>query len=285
MSIKAMDALFMIIIKFGGSAITEKSKECTYRPEITKQLIGELARFYDTNFGGQEITNSSRAINSDSQMILVHGAGSFGHIKAKEYNLDEGYLGRSQLLGLSEVHRDVRDLNKLFMDDLLKYNFPAIAIPPLAIIKNDNKLIKSMDFSLFDSILGLGNIPLSYGDVVTDDTIKFSICSGDTIIQQLAHRYDPSHVIFLTSVDGLCSENPQKNEDAPLIRHLTQESFDSACTDQQINPDVTGGIFQKCQIALELAKMGIKTYIINGTKEGRFLEALIGGDVEGTTAQ
>jgi isopentenyl phosphate kinase len=86
-------------------------------------------------------------------------------------------------------------------------------------------------------------------------------------------------------VDGLCSENPQKNKNAPLIKYLTKKSFDSACTDQQVNPDVTGGIFQKCQIALDLVQKGIKTYIINGTTEGRFLSALFGGDVVGTIAQ
>jgi isopentenyl phosphate kinase len=280
-----MDVLFMIIIKFGGSAITDKNKECTYRPEITKQLIGELAKFYDGHPTRAADQTSSRLQNSDFKIILVHGAGSFGHIKAKENKLDEGYSESSQLIGLSQVHHDVRKLDQLFLDDLLRYNFPAVAIPPLAIVKNDNKLLKSMDFSLFDNILELGNIPVSFGDVVLDDTLKFSICSGDTIVQQLAYRYNPSHVIFITSVDGLCSENPQKNSGAPLIRDLTQESFDSAYTDQQVNPDVTGGIFGKCQIALELAQKGIKTYIINGITEGRFLAALSGVDVEGTIAQ
>jgi isopentenyl phosphate kinase len=277
----------MIIIKFGGSAITDKSKICTYRPDVTKQLVGELAEFYDKSTVNQNFQdqNEVRLQNSDFRIVLIHGAGSFGHIKAKEHKLNEGFLNKSQILAVSEVHRDVRELNGLLMNDLLSCKFPALALPPLAVVKNKNKLIESLDYERFDEILKLDNIPVSYGDIVFDGSLKFSICSGDTLVQKLAMRYKPSHVIFITSVDGLCSENPQSNENAQLIKHLTQESFNSACTDQQLDPDVTGGIFPKCKIALELVKNGIKTYIINGTKKGRFLQALSGEDVEGTIAE
>lgn len=275
----------MIIIKFGGSAITDKAKECTYKSDVTKQLLSELTDYYDNKVGiNNKSDNPNRILNKDFQIILVHGAGSFGHIKAKNYKLDSGYIDDSQLASISEVHRDVRELNLRVMNDFLSYGFPVISIPPMMVLQNSNKEISSFESSIFDEILGLCNIPVTFGDVVTDDKLKFSICSGDTIIQHLAKKFKPTHVIFITSVDGLCTKNPI-NQDAELIRNLTEDSFARACTDQNINPDVTGGIFLKGKIALNLARNGIKTYIINGTIKGRFRDALSGGDMVGTIAE
>ncbi len=282
-----------IIIKFGGSAITDKSIECTYRKEIVKGLIKELARFYDEHsfLGNKDSKKNKNEIynrpqNAALRLILVHGAGSFGHIKAKRYELDAGYNFQSadQLVGLSIVHNDVRKLNSMFMTDLSTFLFPVISISPLTIIKYDNKKLKTIELDIFDSIIHLNLIPVSYGDVVIDDTFKFSICSGDTIVQHLAMHYKPRCVIFLTGVDGLCDKNPQIHKDSKLITTLNHETFSRACTNQNIDPDVTGGIFQKCKIALELAHSGIKTYIINGMKPNRFYKALSGSDVVGTIA-
>jgi isopentenyl phosphate kinase len=277
----------MIIIKFGGSVITDKSKTCTYNNILTKQLLDELANFYDNlNLNRAHKTTGSicRDLNNEFKIVIVHGAGSFGHIKAKEYRLNEGYQEDSQYLGVSEVSRDVRELNLLFINDILSYCFPVISIPPYTVIKNDNKTISHFEFESFTNTLDMNNIPVTFGDVVVDNSLKFSICSGDSIIQHLAQEFNPTHVIFITNVDGLCTNNPV-NEDAELISHLTENTFRSAFTDQNINPDVTGGIFLKGKIALTLAKNGIKSYIINGTKPGRFTSALLGEEVEGTIVE
>ena len=58
----------MFIIKIGGSIITDKKKENCFKQEITDNLIKEIKK-------------------SDKKLIIIHGAGSFGHIHAKKYNL------------------------------------------------------------------------------------------------------------------------------------------------------------------------------------------------------
>ena len=63
-----------VVIKLGGGLITEKSKLCTPRKEVIKEIalaINELR-------------------SNGISMILVHGAGSFGHLKAKSWSLEKG---------------------------------------------------------------------------------------------------------------------------------------------------------------------------------------------------
>ncbi len=281
----------MILVKFGGSVITNKGKECAFRSKTTKRLIKELCNYYDelTYRSEHESENTPRSNNQNGfKLILVHGAGSFGHILAKKFELHQGYNAKKegQIIGLSKVHRDVRDLDLRIMNMLLSFRMPVISIPPMTVLRNKNNNFKFMDPDIFEKALDMHCLPMTFGDVVPDEKLKFSICSGDTLIQQLTKVFKPSRVIFVTDVDGLFTSNPHlKETDAKLISNLTEGSFNSAITNQNINPDVTGGIYQKSKIAIELAKQGIVSYIINGNVPGRFGSALRGHDVVGTVAK
>jgi len=290
----------MIIIKFGGSVITNKAKKGVYNSKTTQQLLAELREFYDKgiNSSQQSIKYSKKSKSNlekkknkkdrskdiDYKLILIHGAGSFGHISAKKYKLNLGYQNKTQLMGLSEVHQDVRDLNLKFMNDLLLNGFPGISIPPMVILRNKAKMIAYMDSDIFQKVLDMHCIPITFGDVVPDETLGFSICSGDTIIQELTKIFKPTRVIFITDVDGVFTLNP-KDSEAKLIRTLTPETFLKAYTSENQNPDVTGGIYLKASIALALAQNGVDTYIINGTIPGRLTAALYGKTVNGTIAK
>ncbi|HNX48306.1 MAG TPA: kinase, partial [Methanomassiliicoccales archaeon] len=72
----------MILVKLGGSVITDKGRYRTFDPETTDRLAEEIART------GQDV-------------MVVHGAGSFGHMLAKEHRLHLGLTEDSQLLGAS----------------------------------------------------------------------------------------------------------------------------------------------------------------------------------------
>ena len=58
------------VLKIGGSILTDKSRELSSRPD-------EIARV------AQEISSCPE------DLVLVHGAGSFGHMPAKKYGLPE----------------------------------------------------------------------------------------------------------------------------------------------------------------------------------------------------
>ena len=59
----------MFIIKLGGSVITDKTKECTFKQKTMDSLSEQIKK-------------------SNKDTIIIHGAGSFGHILAKKYASD-----------------------------------------------------------------------------------------------------------------------------------------------------------------------------------------------------
>ena len=67
----------MIILKIGGSILTNKdSAESEIDGESLARIAGEIKASLDI---------------SQKQLIIVHGAGSFGHPPAKEYRIGEAF--------------------------------------------------------------------------------------------------------------------------------------------------------------------------------------------------
>ena len=62
----------MMILKLGGSLLTDKRKERSLREEDLKRI-------------GKEIAEGAQAIKGG--LVIVHGGGSFGHPLASKYDL------------------------------------------------------------------------------------------------------------------------------------------------------------------------------------------------------
>ena len=151
----------MFILKLGGSVITKKTKQGCFKQEIMDNLAKEIKR-------------------SDKKTILIHGAGSFGHILAKKYELNEGYKNNDQLHGFSLTHAMVQTLNSLVLKSLHKNNIPAVSISPHSIIKLDDHRLIEMDCKIFEGYLDKHFTPVTFGDVVLDKKLGFTICSGES---------------------------------------------------------------------------------------------------------
>ena len=65
-----------VVIKWGGGLITDKTSLCTPDLEILDHLAQTVATCQ----------------SNDVDVVLVHGAGSFGHLRAKHWRLNEGAL-------------------------------------------------------------------------------------------------------------------------------------------------------------------------------------------------
>jgi isopentenyl phosphate kinase len=261
----------MIIIKFGGSVITDKKVKYKFRPNVTDRLVKEF-----------------KSGIKKQQLILVHGAGSFGHILSKQYELDKGFRSPKQLSKVAEVKKDVRELNLKILQILIRNNLNPISISPSSVISNNNKSISKIDLTAFDKPMALQFIPVTYGDIVMDEALGFSICSGDQIILHLAKKYKPDRVIFATNVDGVCTKPPGRGIKTELIEKIDLGSGPDLDLVKQIEAemkvaDVTGGIFEKLKISMEIAKSGVKTNIINGTVKNRLRDCVKGRKVIGTT--
>ncbi len=249
----------MHLVKLGGSVITDKSKKRTIRENILKRLVDEIAR-------------------SEKKVVLIHGAGSFGHILAKEGGLANGFQGEWQLEYFSKVQRDVRELNLHVLDALLDAGLRPVSLPPSMLTIYSNGVMEEMSKELFELYLEIGMTPVSFGDVVLDKERVFAICSGDHIMSALSSMKGLESAIFVTDVDGVY-DRPPGDEGAKLLSEIFP---DSDIASKMLNRDVTGGIKEKIRRGFMIAEKGAKVMIVNGLVPGRLEKALKGEEVPGT---
>lgn len=245
----------MILIKLGGSVITDKKKLCTFKRNITKRLA-------------QEIKESKK------QVVIIHGAGSFGHILAKENNLEYGFKDKKQLKAVAKVQRDVKKLNLKILNLLIDAGINAVSLPPSSIVQFKNKKLEKMDTKLFEKYLKLGFTPVTFGDVILDSELGFCIYSGDDLMVELAKALKPKKAIFVTDEDGIYSKNPKIDKNAVLLENIDVKNYSNISFEKNVD-DVTGGMFGKIKTAIDISMFGIDTYIINGKKDNRLKDLLI----------
>ncbi|MFO7677226.1 MAG: isopentenyl phosphate kinase [Thermoplasmatota archaeon] len=245
----------MFLVKLGGSIITDKAKKYTFKTDIMDNLSKQIQQ-------------------SKKQIILVHGAGSFGHILAKQYNLQQGFKENKQLIGFSETHAKVQQLNSLVLDSLHHHNIAAVSLPPHAFLTLDNHQPHQINYTFFTDYLQKGFTPVTFGDVVLDKTLCFSICSGDLLMLLLAKQFKPEKVIFVLDEDGIYTENPKQNPQATLIKQATLKQLEYLSTNADAHADVTKGMQGKIETIKHIATLGIDTLVVNGNINNRLGDIL-----------
>ena len=255
----------MILIKFGGSVITDKSEYRRFNTERVRRLCREIKE-------------------SGQSTIVVHGAGSFGHVIAKEHRLNEGYMDDSQIPAVAQVCYDMRDLNSMIVKELNDAGIPAVSVPTGSCFMMRNGKLSVKDPEVLRSMFSKGIMPVMFGDVVMDSERGFGICSGDQIMEVLAGIFDPEKVIFVSDIDGLYRTDPKKDPDAEFIETVDKETMEGVTTDITV-ADVTGGVRGKMEAMLRLCSGGRECILVNGTADGRLLSLLRGEKVPCTTAR
>jgi len=253
----------MIIVKLGGSVITVKSKVKTLRPDNIQRLVREVA-------------------SVNEEVILIHGAGSFGHKLAKKYKLNEGYQGDWQLYGLSRVLRDVRELNHHLTCACVDEKLNPVSLAPASFVHFRNFNLNSLNEKLFSDNLQLGMTPLSFGDMVPDEKKGFAVCSGDDLMWYLATRLKPRIAVFATNVDGVFDSNPKEDPSAELLEMITPDTIKGIRSVKVSGDDVTGEMRKKVKMGIEMARAGVDVHIVNGDVGGRLRKTIRGENVKGS---
>lgn len=253
----------MIIVKLGGSVITNKGKQCSFRQKVMNNLAKEIKK-------------------ANKEIILVHGAGSFGHIFAKKYKLNDGYKRNNQLKGFALTHAMVQKLNSLVLKSLHDCNIPAVSIPPHSILKLNNHKLTQMDYNIFKEYLNVHFLPVTFGDVVLDKKLGFSISSGDLLVMALSEYFKPEKVIFVIDEDGLYTANPKTDKNAEFIDSTSFKELDKFTTTADKHADVTKGMEGKIDTIKNIARKGIDTVLLNGNKHNRLYDVLVGKDTKCT---
>lgn len=258
----------IILIKLGGSLLTDKTKPFTAREDTIKRIAQELS----------EATKDSHAM-----YILGNGAGSFGHVPAKEYCLLEGKTDAKSLYGVALTHNAATQLNLLVTTQLLHAGMPAVSLTPAGFITAENGKVISAYLDPLQAFAKLHLRPVIFGDVVSNGNGGYSVVSTDTIMTYIAKHirikeYKVTKLIHVGTTDGVYDG---QKKTIPVITPKTFEEVKSSIGGSA-GVDVTGGMMHKVTEALELVEQGIETFIVNGEKERELGRAVRGEKTGGT---
>lgn len=290
----------IVIVKFGGSALTNKNNFESLRDATLSSVSDQIKKLLAEN----------------NLIILIHGAGSFGHFTAKSYHLSNGGYESSWLEGVSITRRSVTRLNGMVLDSLLSTSIPAVSVelfPTLVVHdKNSDELHQPGAITFALKLLQHGFLPVLHGDVVLSDSNRCRIYSGDKIMKWLCNSFHSKNkgdsnegfnikaAVFLTDVAGVFSHPPDhpsavlieqividhddsnRNHSMSCYTHYSDQNLakksslsgDSSDRDEEIQVstskvahDVTGGIAGKLQAAMDIARLGIPVFIVEAGTE------------------
>lgn len=264
-----------VVIKWGGGLITDKSSLCTPNLDVLKQLASTVA---ECHAAGQEV-------------ILVHGAGSYGHLRAKNWRLNEGHVAdvpqpegsicTTQRDAVEQVRQEMLELNQHVCAALADAGISSVVHPPHQWATNTGMDFQG-DLKRF-TFLNDDQIHITFGDVVeVEGQQQFGILSGDDLVVRLALELPRvKRLVFaIGGVDGLLRVPPEFATEDDLIENWSPDiEFEGV---HQSDIDVTGGIGLKASRGAHVAAHGIEVLMVNGGIPERVLAAMLGNAVRGT---
>ena len=216
-------------------------------------------------------------------IVIIHGAGSFGHPVAKKYGIADGFTSDRQIPGFARTHQVMVELNAIIVKALLDAGIPAMSVSPSSFIATDDGRMSKVDLEIVGRLVVRGILPVLFGDAVLDRKKGFSILSGDQLAVHLAVSLGATRLIFGADVDGIFTSNPKLAPDARLIEHLELDKIDGFIKiGKSLHTDVTGGMLGKVSEARAAVKEGVEVQFVNATKPDVILKALKGEPVAGT---
>jgi isopentenyl phosphate kinase len=230
-----------VILKIGGSVLTDKDDEETVSDSF-EDILGAVAR------------------SAPEDLVLVHGAGSFGHPHAASHGIDDETPSRG---GAYETHAAVVRLNRRVVETLNDHGVDAFPVHPSSFAWRDDGT--GVSTGGVDRLRSAGFLPVVHGDVVADSRGGVSVLSGDEIAVELADTDET--VGMCTSAGGVLDEEGNRLERVSTVEQITELGDGTT--------DVTGGIRGKVERLLSVPSGGR----VFGAEE---IDAYLAGDDVGT---
>lgn len=254
------------LIKLGGSLITDKRAENTFRPSAAAQVAAEIAR--------------ARTAQPDLRLVIGHGSGSFGHVAARQHGTIAGVQTATQWLGFGQVAFVAGQLNMLMAETLYAAGVPVIRFSPSASTQARDGIIETMATLPIRLALEHGLVPLVHGDVGFDAVRGGTILSTEIVFFYLAWHLPVTRIFLLGEVDGVYGL------DGAVIPTITPHTLPDveAALGGSHGTDVTGGMETKVRdmVALTEQIAGLEIRIFSGLHAGLLETALIGQSQPGT---
>jgi isopentenyl phosphate kinase len=251
----------LVVIKFGGSIITDKKRPFTARPSIIASLASTIAEVRST---------------TDADFLIGNGAGSFGHFPAHEYGLRDGAQTQRQWYGAASTHNAVQKLNTLVANALLADDVPAFSLAPSSFLYCTDKAVTASNTEPLKQLLAHRVVPVVYGDTIIDAVRGITILSTETVLlacmQALRGAFDTMRVVYIFGAPGVLDKQgavmSELSSDMPVVPYTGHAH------------DVTGGIVGKVEAARAAAKVADDVRLVGSDPTA--IAAAIAGQPAGT---
>lgn len=235
------------MIKIGGSIITDPASS---EPEPMESEMERTA---------EEISGF------DGDLVVVHGAGSYGHPQAHRSDLDTGVQTETDRMDLARIQRLQNQLNETYCRILQEHGIPAFPLQPSSFFMMRDGEVVQADPSIVTGMLELGLVPVLNGVPAYDAEQDVSILSGDVIAPYIGDAIDADMVLHATSAEGVYQETETGEE---VVERLTAMPDHIPTLDERYN--VTGGMEGKVEA---LFRYGQDGRIFSGKEEGNIRRA------------
>jgi len=263
-----------ILVKLGGSVITDKTRPETPRPEILRRLAEEMA--------------AARAARPGMQLLLGHGSGSFGHVLALRYGTHRGVVDAPGWHGFAHVAAAAARLNRLVTDIFLAAGVPVWSLQPSASARCRAGELLSLEAGPVHEALAHGLVPLVYGDVALDEVQGTTIISTEQILAYLAAGLKPARLILLGVVDGVFEADPLRDPGARPVPRIDPDNWSSVrqALGGSHAADVTGGMAAKVEALVGVLRRQpeMQVLILSGERPGALQNALLHPEEAGGTS-
>lgn len=248
-----------IVLKLGGSLLTDKSSPYTLRENTLKRVAQEIKECIELGLIGD--------------LVIINGVGSFGHPPVLEHNLQKGFRNKEQLIELSKTQHIVNLFRNKISKCLLDVGIPINLMHTSSIMTGTAMKITDYSLNALKGFLSLGMVPLIGGDMMYDEKMGFSVCSGDQIATLITREIGADTLIFATDVPGIYDKDPNFNSNAVLIKKINVTEIEQLLGDKEssIQVDASGGMKGKLMslfAATDISKKGLKVFIISMMKSG-----------------
>lgn len=243
------------VLKIGGSIITDRDSD---DPRVDRDAMRRTAH---------EIASY------DGDLVLVHGAGSFGHPLVAERDVDAGLRTDEDRVDLAWIQRLQNELNASYCDVLQDAEVPAFPVQPSAAALMRDGALDAFYTDAAAALLDRDMVPVLFGVPAIDTEQDVAILSGDVTAPAVAADIDADIVLHATDVDGVHDGDPADAGSEP-VDVLTDP--DAVAFVDGDRPDVSGRMAGKVRALFDHDRRG---RIFSGTEAGEIDRALHGAAV------
>jgi glutamate 5-kinase len=241
-----------IVIKIGSNLLVRKNY--ILNKEFIESICRQISKLYNE---GNEI------------IIVTSGAVGTGLCKL---NLLKRIKSLREKQAAAAVGQPL--LMRVYEEYFSKYDIPVAQILLTRDDFNDRNRYLNMRNTIL-SLLNMRVIPIiNENDTVAIEEIKFG--DNDTLSALVSSKIDADILIILSDIDGLYTNDPNKDKNAELIsevKEITNEIENYA--GKNVGSDVgTGGMYTKIQASKIAVASGVEVVIANGNLENVIMKII-----------